>query len=402
MNIIIVGSGISGLYSAFKLNQKYKDNINITIYEKNNILGGRIHTIYKNNIQYEAGAGRFNKNHKLLIKLINELNLQNNIIPIKSDKVYIKNGKIIDINSKNKFILNKLLKLYKILPKSSLKSVSLLKFMNLYFNKEDVKDFINSFGYNSEFEIENAYDSLNNFKTNFIIKKFYILQNGFSSIINEIINILKLNKNITIKTNSIVNNVDLNNKIINVNNKQINYDKIIFCITKADILKFPNIIKNNITLRNTLNTIKIQPLCRIYAQFPKESNDKVWFHNIPRITTNNIIRYIIPINYDNGLIMISYTDGKYANIWNKTDNNKLENKIMKNLKIIFPNINISKPLWIKKYYWLNAIHYPTKNYIKYINNKNTNYFICGEMLSENFNGWIEGALESVENIIKFI
>ena len=34
--------------------------------------------------------------------------------------------------------------------------------------------------------------------------------------------------------------------------------------------------------------------------------------NLKRTITDNYIRHIIPIDYDNGLIMISYTDGKYA------------------------------------------------------------------------------------------
>ena len=49
------------------------------------------------------------------------------------------------------------------------------------------------------------------------------------------------------------------------------------------------------------------PLLRIYAKYPKQN--EVWFNNMNTISTNSILRQIIPINYQTGLIMISYTDG---------------------------------------------------------------------------------------------
>ena len=76
---IIIGGGISGLYTYYHL-LKYDPSLNILLFEKNNYFGGRIKTKYikKNGISYqmEEGAGRFNKNHKLLFKLIEELNLK--------------------------------------------------------------------------------------------------------------------------------------------------------------------------------------------------------------------------------------------------------------------------------------------------------------------------------------
>ena len=57
------------------------------------------------------------------------------------------------------------------------------------------------------------------------------------------------------------------------------------------------------------------PLIRIYAKYPKDKSGKVWFHGLKRTITDNYIRHIIPIDYEKGLIMISYTDGKYADMW---------------------------------------------------------------------------------------
>ena len=43
--------------------------------------------------------------------------------------------------------------------------------------------------------------------------------------------------------------------------------------------------------------------------------------NINRTTTNDHIRHIIPINYDNGLIMICYVDTYYADMWSSLYHN---------------------------------------------------------------------------------
>ena len=70
--IIVIGGGISGLYSAKKLTNKgYK----VSLYEKNNRLGGNIRTQYEEEAKLEQGAGRFNINHTRLLELLKEYNL---------------------------------------------------------------------------------------------------------------------------------------------------------------------------------------------------------------------------------------------------------------------------------------------------------------------------------------
>ena len=67
-DIIIIGGGISGLYSYYQLLLK-NPKLKIKLFEKNNYFGGRILTLHKKlnhqNYQFEAGAGRFNSKHTL-------------------------------------------------------------------------------------------------------------------------------------------------------------------------------------------------------------------------------------------------------------------------------------------------------------------------------------------------
>jgi len=91
MKHIIIGSGISGLYLAYKLiKEKNENGKNIKIYEKNNRIGGRIYTYEnkENNLKYSVGAGRLGKKHKYIMKLIKDFNLENQIIDINKDKKY--------------------------------------------------------------------------------------------------------------------------------------------------------------------------------------------------------------------------------------------------------------------------------------------------------------------------
>ena len=81
-----------------------------------------------------------------------------------------------------------------------------------------------------------------------------------------------------------------------------------------------------------LNSVSCKPLYRIYAVYPKNKNGKVWFHDISNTTTNEKIKFIIPIDYKKGLILISYTDGKYT----------------KNIPIKHSKLHLISYLYIKK------------------------------------------------------
>jgi len=75
--IAIIGSGISGLYAAYLLNKDY----DLTIYEKENYLGGHTRTLsieYDNNyIDVDTGFIVFNKkNYPNFSKMINKLNVE--------------------------------------------------------------------------------------------------------------------------------------------------------------------------------------------------------------------------------------------------------------------------------------------------------------------------------------
>lgn len=103
--------------------------------------------------------------------------------------------------------------------------------------------------------------------------------------------------------------------------------------------------------------------------------------------------------------MISYSDSKYANYWNKLYNKDKNKKMFKdniknNINKIL-NIKIKNPIFTKVCYWKTGVSMWKKNYNskilvdKIIQPYNIPLFINGENYSNN-QGWIEGALENSE------
>ena len=69
---VIIGSGLAGLNSAYQMLKK-NPKAKILLVEKNNRIGGRVHSInLHHQHSYEAGAIRFYPSHHHLLKLLKE------------------------------------------------------------------------------------------------------------------------------------------------------------------------------------------------------------------------------------------------------------------------------------------------------------------------------------------
>jgi hypothetical protein len=136
---------------------------------------------------------------------------------------------------------------------------------------------------------------------------------------------------------------------IETNNNKLNSNKIIITVP-INSLNNINIIPNIKWSKNE------QPipynLFRIYAKYSTP-----WFKTMPKIITDKNLSMIIPINYKTGLIMISYSDNIKATYWNNLETiDKLKKEIKKELKLLFPNINIPDPEWFSLEYWNEGCH----------------------------------------------
>ena len=95
-DIVIVGGGISGIYSMYNLKKKYP-NLKVLLLEKEERFGGRVYSFNEkiDNIDYvmDLGAGRIGHHHELMVSLIKELKLENFMYNIGNTEKYIEYNK---------------------------------------------------------------------------------------------------------------------------------------------------------------------------------------------------------------------------------------------------------------------------------------------------------------------
>ena len=402
----IVGGGMSGLYTAYKL---LKKGYNVTVFEKSNRLGGRIHSInlHKSGV-VETGAGRFNKRHVLLLKLIRECKLKSNVSPIgKTKRVYEQYGRLSNLTFQ-KYVagflfgnIKKWLKKYSIAELKSLTTKKLL--LNEFRAPKIVDHIINAFGYNSEFEIQNAYTTLTILSKEFNDDiPYYYLQGGRSQLIQCLEKKIIDNGGTIVKNSNVLYYEPASNTLQVERNQQFtvnHFDKVVFACTKSRLLKFKSLMQFDHQLLNYLNSIEMAPLNRIFVKFPMNENGHVWFQDLLRTTTPLPIRYIIPLNYETGLIQISYTDNEFASYWHTLTRQECEKQIIHYLRKMFPDRHIPNPVWLERFYWREGVTYWKPSYKVYRNSKNKNYYIAGEIMSTTHSGWIEGALESSKRVV---
>jgi hypothetical protein len=439
-DFVILGGGISGLYTCYRLLQK-NPHYKIALFEKNNYWGGRIKTFYKaiNHVDYqmEEGAGRFNDHHKILKALIVELGLEKDMIQIGGKTTFLDTNHVFpsSFNHQSSFTY-----IDKVISKACHEDISYLQqftfvdYAKKILSKEEINFMLQASGYATDLLLLNAFDACIMFKYhNREDIRYFILKHGLSSLIQKLVEKIKKlgGKNHThLFLNSIIhefyfdsynklffiqqysNENDKSNGKIKNNVSVIECKQLICALPKKNLLSFSYFQK----YKYLLNSVHTNSLCRIYAVY-----EEPWFKKISKTITNNPLRYVIPINKENGLIMISYINGKEIDYWkpmihnnermdnqfeDKKNNNRNNNKnkqlkvsLHKNINQVF-QINTKNPIFLKSAYWEIGIHLwkSGRNSLELSKkivhlNHSIPLFIVGESYSIS-QGWIEGALET--------
>ena len=445
---VIIGAGISGLYTAFRLSKKYP-KAKICILEATSYIGGRLHSIKYDGLIMDGGGARFNTEQYRIISLIKEVGLWNKVIPITSDITYKPVGnksKTNDISLLDTFptiddfivYMKKYIK-DKNINRNTIINTTILDFATEHFRKDypDIKQhLINIYPYYSELGVLNSVEGINLFSNEFSDKtKYYILNGGLEQLADTIYNKLKdMNekKKYSIDIYKETPVLEIHNqeqedldtetstvyKITTSINKTFTTKNLIITIPKNKLLQIKfklNSRSDNSNIKNNLkqfhyniNSVQNEPLYRIYARYPLDkTTHKVWFDGMGKISTNLPIKYIIPTNYKKGVIMISYTDSKFARYWfNKMANGTFEATLNKQLKQLFPDKDIPKAKWYKHCPWNSGAGYWKKGYDRKLImpqmieplGKNTNLYICGENYSSH-QAWVEGSLETADMVL---
>ena len=399
-DITIIGAGIAGLHCAYRLQSHFQ---NIVVLEQSHCIGGRIQSVQLHGHTIEAGAGRLNQHHVLFQSLLREMNLHT--LPIQGDISFY--DPYSPFHSQNPFTtLTKVLNQSKKEPITKLQKITFLQYAKLHLTSDEIDFLLSSFGYYQQLVEMNAYDAVKLFDKGMHSKNdFSIVKGGMSQIIHKLHS--KLDSDLcTVHCNSTVESIDyISNlkcfRIVIENRTKPIYSR--FCI--AAIPKYALMkLQYCKPIFSRLNTIKVKVLCRIYAFFRKSD---IWFRELPKTTVNNEIRYIIPIDRKNGILMISYTDSQYAQFWSKLPQSKVLSTLQSKLQEVF-NRKIPRPYDVKAYYWQTGtafwkpkINSRLMSHRILQPNLKRPFYICGENYSTT-QGWVEGALETSNQVIDAI
>jgi monoamine oxidase len=417
---IVVGGGIAGLYTAYSLLKRTPD-MRLVILEKRGYLGGRVYTYHGDGAMVvEAGAGRFSNHHKRLRKLIRELHLDKHVREIGGGFSYVPSGPESSVSVASSYRLDK--DIADVMAASTratnLQNISFLDYAKSVIGQKRANHIVDSFGYYSELVLMNAYDAIRLMKildTNTKTNTFYSLSGGLSQIIAGLEAAIRKfpHAEIRVKT-EIVDIVDAeaheesDNPVLYHcvlgDGSSILSNQCVLALPKPALKKLPMFR----SLRKTLDSILCGSLCRIYSQFAPA--DAKWLRGLEKTTTNNDLRMIIPIDADKGIVMISYTDNRFADKWNnlykRSGIDAVNRRIAKLIRQTF-HIDIAEPIQTKVFYWSCGVGYwgvgvnsseVAKQMIRPFPSKRI--FVCGEHFSEGDQQWMEGALETSEHVVR--
>jgi len=425
-DILVVGSGMCGLNVCDLL----KDTNKICLIEKSNKIGGHVQTKYynfdndgnKTSVKFEAGGAVVYDYQKDMMKLIKKHNINTTSIPVNPKKHMkkfydcinnpdYKVQKINNIGERNTEKFHKLIKkVFSYMDKHSNNYCRKFTFEQMcaqVLNSKDIRFFEYCYGYSGEFKITNALVAKLNltnelFKTNNVI----LFNDGYSSLINKIHDSIK--ESVDVKLNCELERFVSKEKYINVyikgQKKPIVCKNIVLAIPKEALLKLNTSF--DYEELDLFESVSGNSLCRLFAQYDVSKKNNSWMKNLQFGTLENPVKQIIPTNNDLGIFQISYTDWFYADYWGKMKKDECLITLKKFLGETFCDKKIDDPIWFKKFYWPNAIHFwmphiNEKKMYKRIMSLRNNVFIGGESYSL-IQGWNAGALQTAIDISKLL
>jgi hypothetical protein len=400
-DIIIVGAGLSGLYSAYNIKKMFP-KINLLVLESNQreYIGGRIgnYNFYGTNVVVGAGVARENTN-ELLIKLLKELDI--NYTSFVVDMHYSKQIKNV-INVKEYLIkLRTIYNKYKNPP-----SITFKKFFVEHLGLKEYNDFVISSGY-SDYANEDVYEVLYYYQMEDNAPGWTALNISWSKLVSKLCEKIGYQNIVTStkveKINKLIDNSFQLTTTINQNKTKMYYsNKVIVATRISSVQKFFPRLK-------IYKEIHGQPFLYIYAKFDKQSSELM----SQLVTTYTIVPGLLQkmIPFSKSVYMIAYCDNKNAEILqnykeNTPKNRRFFEKQVEEALGIIPNS--LKILAIKDFYWPIGTHYyepldlkkyvNRNEFIKEAQHPESGILVVGEDVSRK-QGWTEGALESVHAVL---
>jgi len=404
-DIIIIGAGISGLYSAYNI-KKIDPTKTFLILESNrkNSIGGRVgnYSFYGTDVVIGAGVGRKDKD-ELLIDLLDELKIHYQPFEVNMNYSVLINN---PINVKK--ILFELRSAYKNMSFDS--SLTFKQFAEKYLGETQYKQFVISSGF-SDYEDEDVFEVLYHYQMDDNAPGWTGLSIPWSKLINKLCDKIGMQNIKT--TNKVEKVIKLQDKPclyeISTEKGQIYYSHKVIIATRISTTQ--KLVPNGIKEDSIYQQIHGQPFLYVYAKFTKSSSE-IMKKYVPYYTiVPGPLQKMIPMDANKGVYMIAYVDNKNA-IYLKphlenTEKNRyfFERQLEAALGIENGTLEI---ISIKDFYWPIGTHYyepldkkkfkSRTEFIKKAQHPENCMLVVGEAVSRR-QGWTEGALESVHSVL---
>jgi hypothetical protein len=398
-DIIIIGSGMSGLYSAYNISKMSQDT-SFLILEKHQKqwIGGRTSNelFYGTQIVTGAGVGRKDKN-PLLIKLMDELGIKYS--EFESIMNYSKLVQPLDVTK----VIKELKKEY--VKHLEMHNKTFKEFFIHFFGEKLYKTFLVSAGY-TDYENADVYETLYNYGMDDNKGGWKGLYIPWKKMVDELYNVIG-KKHFRFSADVVeINKIEKSPCLFEIkceNGTMYYCNKVIIATTITGVQK----LLPHVPLYKQIHG---QPFLRLYAKFNKESA-KIMNAYVPNYTiVPGPLQKIIPMNSAKGVYMIAYSDNTNALLQKNYLKDTINNRetycrlIEESLGMQPDVLNI---ISIKDYYWPIGTHYyeplkgPYRTRNEFVNkaqHPDNNMLVVGELVSR-YQGWTEGALESVESVL---
>ena len=399
-DIIIIGSGISGLYTAHKLCHEFP-NIRFLILEKSakTWMGGRAGNVsfYGSSVTIGAGIGRSDTN-PLLISLLRTYKIKYK--PFHSIVDYAPGFQPLNVMK----IIGHLKSEYR--KHSKMHYLCFRDFFLRFYNRAIYNQFVDTVGYN-DYAYADTKETLYNYGFDDTVSGWDGFYVPWKTLVHTLYDNIgsehfRFNQNV-VSLSPIENGYE----ILSENGKIYSCKHIILATTIAGIKQ----LIPGANARNSLyHQIHGQPFLRVYGKFDIASAGILqdYLHGHYTVIPG-ILQKIIPINSETGVYMIVYSDNtqavKLKEGFADTPKNRdyFCRKMEEGLGITKNSLNL---LAIKGFYWEIGTHYfeplkedeyaNRKDFLRMAQNPQKGILVVGECVSQ-YQGWVEGALESVEN-----
>ena len=403
-DVIIIGGGIAGLYSAYTLKRLSPDTTFLLL-EKNKkqCIGGRANNelFYGTRVVTGAGIGRKSKD-KLLYKLLSDLKIEAPVF--QSEPNYASTVEtVVDIGKLWKFLQRK----YNTsVDDNDIKKGTFREYATKLLGDTTYRDLVITSGY-SDYEKEDVFETLYH----------YSMEDNYGS--NTLFRVDWKEMVLRLAHDIGMSNIRFSNHVTKVaksspssafmveNDKGDTFyaRKVIIATTIAgirEILPYYPIYKD----------IEGQPFLRLYGKFAQSSAGVVRQYITGMTIVPGPLQKVIPMNPDKLVYMIAYSDNRHCQYLRDKIENTEENREYF-CRLLEKSIGVRekgtlKLIAMKGFYWTNGTHYykplDTRIYknrdifIEKAQNPEPGIVVVGEAVSRK-QGWTEGALESVKAVV---